>query len=86
MNNSEDEMLVEIAPDLQDAVDGAILRAAYLFPQVSFERAGNGVKISGLPPSDAPKLKKEFSYLVYREHIRRRFEHQRRRALERLYG
>ena len=86
MAGEEVGVFVTVPSELEGVLDLAIIRASYLFAGVSVRKGEDGVIISGFAPSEAENIIKEFTYLLYREHIRQRFEPQRRRALERLHG
>lgn len=77
---------LEVAPDFETAVTSALVRAAYLFPELEFGRHGSRIQIQGASDKTEAAIRKELSYLIYRERVRRDFEPFRRKALARIFG
>lgn len=84
--NETIEFSLDIPSNFEGAAGAALIRAAYLFPDITFEQIGGRIHVRGARAKDESEIRKEVLYLIYRERIRADFEPFRRKALERIYG
>nr|GGH94582.1 hypothetical protein GCM10011355_09110 [Aquisalinus luteolus] len=71
---------------MRNVIPFAIARAGYLYPELTLEETEAGIAIKGITPKDLDTVRKDLNYLLYREHIRIRFEPIRQQAWQRLVG
>ena len=63
------ETILHLPDQFASYIDVAIVRLAYLYPEMNFSRVGIcGVNVSG-SCQDWASIKKEITYVVYREKI-----------------
>lgn len=86
MTDFEVTVVIEVPDELREAIPVALARAGYLYPEAQFRKSRGSIIASANTPKTEEMLKKEILYLLYREHIRSKFEPFRRTALKRLYG
>lgn len=80
------KLTIDIPAALERAVEPAILRASYLFPEIEITACGSVVVVKSFDPKKRAAIEKEIKYLIYREHVRQEFAPYRKKALDRVYG
>lgn len=80
------KLTIDIPPALKRAIEPAILRAGYLFPEIEITADGSVIIVQSFDLKKRAAIEKEIKYLLYREHIRQEFAPYRKKALDRVYG
>lgn len=86
MEKTENKITIDVPPDLERAMEPAILRAGYLFPDIRITADGSSIVAQSFDPEESATIEKEIKYLLYREHVRQEFAPYRKKALDRVYG
>jgi hypothetical protein len=66
---------INIPKNMIESVDDAVIRAQYLFPTLRITREQDIIRIESDDPFNEGECKRDLHYLIYREHIRKKYEH-----------
>lgn len=86
MSSDNGTVYVDAPAAMKPSLAATAVRMSYLYPTFAIAEHDGGLSVSGVPKGDREIIKREVSYLLYREHIRGKFAPYRRKALDRVYG
>ena len=61
---------IDIPESFHAHVEAAVMRLRYLHPSWEMSEAPGVVKVTNVPASDVPAVRREVNYAIYRERIR----------------